>query len=165
MARIECQDLDIYGEIDLEDLHGPAEPTTIALEVGDADEAVNGDTSGPGKGVINGKTDEVSCNFSSLIHRSHPSITNVTDVVSPGIARYGNDLDEGYTSLGVGLFRRFITKSQHHQWHSLPTGSAVECGRAESRGCFYGAEVGSEGCHAGSEGFAYCWECRECSER
>jgi hypothetical protein len=59
LIRTFQQDYDIYSEIDLEDLHGPAGATTIPLDVQDAESAVTGDEGSSGKGVMPGRSDDV----------------------------------------------------------------------------------------------------------
>jgi len=60
VAQAELQD-DIYNEIDLEDLRGPAVDTTIRLDVQDKEDETNGDANNPtNRGIISGKTAEVS---------------------------------------------------------------------------------------------------------
>jgi hypothetical protein len=55
------EDYDIYNEIDLEDLHGPAAAQTIPLDVQDTDAVVNGDKeTTSAKGVMPGISAEVS---------------------------------------------------------------------------------------------------------
>jgi transcription initiation factor TFIIH subunit 1 len=55
------EDYDIYNEIDLEDLHGPAAAQTIPLDVQDTDAVVNGDKeTTSAKGVMPGRSAEVS---------------------------------------------------------------------------------------------------------
>ncbi|WRT66590.1 uncharacterized protein IL334_003549 [Kwoniella shivajii] len=49
---------DLYNEIDLEDLHGPAQETTIALDVQDSDEMADKQGHEDNAGVLTGKTDE-----------------------------------------------------------------------------------------------------------
>ncbi|RSH88965.1 RNA polymerase II transcription factor B subunit 1 [Saitozyma podzolica] len=53
------EDYDIYNEIDLEDLHGPAAAQTIPLDVQDTDAVVNGDKeTTSAKGVMPGRSAE-----------------------------------------------------------------------------------------------------------
>ena len=53
------QDANIYDEIDLEDLHGPAQENTIALDVRDADADDGTRNGGAVKGILPGRSDEV----------------------------------------------------------------------------------------------------------
>ncbi len=57
------QDTDIYDEIDLEDLHGPAAPTTIALDVQGGDVVAERRDGAAVKGIIPGSEPAVSCNL------------------------------------------------------------------------------------------------------
>lgn len=52
--------MDIYGEIDLEDLHGPAAPQTIALDVQDTESTTERREGAGAKGIIPGKSKYVS---------------------------------------------------------------------------------------------------------
>jgi hypothetical protein len=78
--RAKSQD-DIYNEIDLEDLRGPAVDTTIRLDVQDKEDATNGDAENPShRGIIAGKTMEVS--YTHLLHTLiHSSPLEVADLV------------------------------------------------------------------------------------
>lgn len=50
---------DIYNEIDLEDLRGPAKDTTIRLDVQEKDDETAGDDSQVARGIVSGQTQEV----------------------------------------------------------------------------------------------------------
>ena len=51
---------DIYNEIDLEDLRGPAVDNTIRLDVQDGEEDTNGDTeNAAARGIVTGQSIEV----------------------------------------------------------------------------------------------------------
>lgn len=52
--------MNIYDEIDLEDLRGPAQEQTISLEVQEADEAKDGERS-IRRGIIPDTSEEVRC--------------------------------------------------------------------------------------------------------
>lgn len=50
---------DIYNEIDLEDLRGPAKDTTIRLDVQEKDDETEGDDGQVARGIVSGQTQEV----------------------------------------------------------------------------------------------------------
>jgi hypothetical protein len=60
LVAADGQDYDIYGEIDLEDLHGPAAPQTIALDVQDGDTMAERRDGAGAKGVMPGVSNYVS---------------------------------------------------------------------------------------------------------
>lgn len=50
---------DIYNEIDMEDLRGPAVDTTIRLDVQEKDDEMEGDDGQVVRGIVSGKSQEV----------------------------------------------------------------------------------------------------------
>lgn len=50
---------DIYNEIDMEDLRGPAVDTTIRLDVQEKDDEMEGDDGQVARGIVSGKSQEV----------------------------------------------------------------------------------------------------------
>ena len=50
---------DIYNEIDMEDLRGPAVDTTIRLDVQEKDDEAEGDEGQVVRGIVSGKSQEV----------------------------------------------------------------------------------------------------------
>jgi len=50
---------DIYNEIDMEDLRGPAVDTTIRLDVQEKDDEAEGDDGQVVRGIVSGKSQEV----------------------------------------------------------------------------------------------------------
>ena len=50
---------DIYNEIDMEDLRGPAVDTTIRLDVQEKDDEMEGDDEQVVRGIVSGKSQEV----------------------------------------------------------------------------------------------------------
>lgn len=57
VARLIAQDTNIYDEIDLEDLRGPAEPETISIQVQDSDEKEG--EAAIRRGIMPGKSNDV----------------------------------------------------------------------------------------------------------
>jgi len=56
---------DIYNEIDIEDLRGPAVDTTIRLDVQEKDDEMEGDDGQVVRGIVSGKSQEV-CRASKI---------------------------------------------------------------------------------------------------
>ncbi|WWD17076.1 hypothetical protein CI109_101513 [Kwoniella shandongensis] len=83
--------IDIYNEIDYEDLRGPAQPATITLDVQDAGALADsaGDKEGPA-GILPGKTDdelvEIAAASAKTVHNWHPDFSTVC-LPNPGAGR------------------------------------------------------------------------------
>lgn len=72
------QERDIYAEIDLEDLHGPSAETTIPIDVQDDQVALGTNADDSSRGVLPGKSDEVSNLMQPLIiHRIQEMILTI----------------------------------------------------------------------------------------
>jgi len=56
---IQLDEDDIYNEIDMEDLRGPAVDTTIRLDVQEKDDEAEGDEGQVVRGIVSGKSQEV----------------------------------------------------------------------------------------------------------
>ena len=56
---IQPDEEDIYNEIDMEDLRGPAVDTTIRLDVQEKDDEMEGDDGQVARGIVSGKSQEV----------------------------------------------------------------------------------------------------------
>nr|WRH23628.1 N-terminal domain [Naematelia aurantialba] len=81
-------DMDIYNEIELEDLRGPAEPSTISLEVQDADKVLEEDDGGAAKGILPGRSDEellaLAAAEQAKLRSWHPDLREVSIPTPPG---------------------------------------------------------------------------------
>ncbi|ORY26173.1 TFIIH p62 subunit, N-terminal domain-domain-containing protein [Naematelia encephala] len=81
-------DMDIYNEIELEDLRGPAEASTISLQVQDAEKVVDEDDVGATKGILPGRSDEellsLAMEEQAKLRHWYPDLREVSIPTPPG---------------------------------------------------------------------------------
>ncbi|KAK1924060.1 TFIIH p62 subunit, N-terminal domain-containing protein [Papiliotrema laurentii] len=102
-------DVNIYDEIDLEDLRGPAVQETITLEVPDPDRPDGGD-SATKRGVLPQKTDEelaaLGEEYANTVLGYTPTFGNVSLPTPPG-GWEKNRIESGSSAEQAAAFRRF----------------------------------------------------------
>ena len=75
---------DIYNEIDLEDLRGPAVDNTIRLDVQDGEEDTNGDTeNAAARGIVTGQSIEVCLKLPIVLWKADSQGIDGNDQIPP----------------------------------------------------------------------------------